>query len=153
MLGLLLETELSAEQKNYASIAHSSGRTLLSILDEMLDRAKSEEQNNATTQQVELAAVIENVTELLAPRAHAKSIEISSYIADDVPAVLPFRDLHMRQVLFNLAGNAIKFTEKGGVSIRATVKDAPDRDRYPRHRHWHDGRRAVPCVHSLHASQ
>jgi signal transduction histidine kinase/CheY-like chemotaxis protein len=116
MLGLLLETELSAEQKNYASIAHSSGRTLLSILDEMLDRAKAE---NGDAARVDLAAVIENVTELLAPRAHAKNIEISSCIAPDVPTVLPLRDLYMRQVLFNLAGNAIKFTEKGGISIRA----------------------------------
>ncbi len=123
MLGLLLETDLSSEQKNYASIAHGSGRTLLSILDEMLDRAKSEENHKTAVQNVELAAVIENVTELLAPRAHAKSIEISSYIAADVPAILPFRDLHMRQVLFNLAGNAIKFTEKGGLSIRTTLND------------------------------
>ncbi len=123
MLGLLLETELTPEQKNYAAIAHGSGRTLLSILDEMLDRAKSEEQPTSAHAKVELAAVIENVTELLAPRAHAKSIEISSFIAGDVPTQLPFRDLHIRQILFNLAGNAIKFTAKGGISIRATVKD------------------------------
>lgn len=123
MLGLLLETELSPEQKNYAAIAHGSGRTLLSILDEMLDRAKSEESQDAAAGQVDLAAVIENVTELLAPRAHAKSIEISSFISSDVPTRLPFRDLHIRQILFNLAGNAIKFTSTGGISIRATVKD------------------------------
>lgn len=124
MLGLLLETDLTPEQKNYAGIAHSSGRTLLSILDEMLDRAKSEESQTSNQHHVELASVIENVTELLAPRAHAKSIEISSFISGDVPTQLPFRDLHIRQVLFNLAGNAIKFTNKGGISIRATVKDS-----------------------------
>ncbi len=123
MLGLLLETELTAEQKNYAGIAHASGRTLLSILDEMLDRAKSENTDQQKSSSVELASVIENVTELLAPRAHAKGIGISSCIAADVPDVLPFRDLHIRQVLFNLAGNAIKFTQSGGVSIRAMVKD------------------------------
>jgi signal transduction histidine kinase/DNA-binding NarL/FixJ family response regulator len=123
MLGLLLETELTPEQKNYAGIAHGSGRTLLSILDEMLDRAKSEESQTSTQLHVELASVIENVTELLAPRAHAKSIEISSFISGDVPTQLPYRDLHIRQILFNLAGNAIKFTHKGGISIRATVKD------------------------------
>lgn len=123
MLGLLLETDLSPEQKNYASIAHGSGRTLLSILDEMLDRAKSEETHSTAPQQVDLAAVIENVTELLAPRAHAKAIEISSYIAADIPQQLAFRDLHIRQILFNLAGNAIKFTSKGGISIRAVLKE------------------------------
>jgi signal transduction histidine kinase/DNA-binding response OmpR family regulator len=123
MLGLLLETELSAEQKNYAAIAHGSGRTLLSILDEMLDRAKSEAGEATAPAEVDLASVIENVTELLAPRAHAKSIEISSFIAPDMPQLLPFRDLHIRQILFNLAGNAIKFTAKGGISIRALMKD------------------------------
>jgi signal transduction histidine kinase/CheY-like chemotaxis protein len=124
MLGLLLETELTPEQKNYASIGHASGRTLLSILDEMLDRAKSEHADQQKIASVDLASVIENVTELLAPRAHAKGIDISSCIAVDVPDILPFRDLHVRQVLFNLAGNAIKFTHAGGISIRASMKDA-----------------------------
>ncbi len=123
MLGLLLETELTAEQKNYAGIAHASGRTLLSILDEMLDRAKSEDANALAQANVDLASVVENITELLAPRAHAKKIEVSSFISADVPLHLPFRDLHMRQILFNLAGNAIKFTERGGVSIRVGVND------------------------------
>ncbi len=123
MLGLLLETELSSEQRNYAGMAHASGRTLLSILDEMLDRAKSRNDDQGQPSSVDLATVIENVTELLAPRAHAKGIEITSFIAADIPAQLPFRDLHLRQVLFNLAGNAIKFTHQGGVSIRATVQN------------------------------
>jgi signal transduction histidine kinase/CheY-like chemotaxis protein len=123
MLGLLLETELSLEQRNYAGMAHASGRTLLSILDEMLDRAKSRNDDQGQPSSVDLATVIENVTELLAPRAHAKGIEISSFVASDVPALMPFRDLHLRQVLFNLAGNAIKFTSQGGVSIRATVQN------------------------------
>lgn len=123
MLGLLLETELTPEQKNYAGIAHGSGRTLLSLLDEMLDRAKSEASQTTVASEVEIASVVENVTELLAPRAHAKSIEISSFIASDVPKYLPYRDLHIRQILFNLAGNAIKFTATGGISIRTTVKE------------------------------
>ena len=117
MLGLLLDTDLTAEQRNYAGIARSSGRTLLSILDELLDTAKSEATRGEGKHSLELATLIENVTELLAPRAHGKSIDISSYVAPDVPLILPFSDLHMRQVLFNLAGNAIKFTETGGVEI------------------------------------
>jgi signal transduction histidine kinase/CheY-like chemotaxis protein len=122
MMSLMLETELTSEQRNYAGMAHASSRTLLSILDEMLDRAKSRHDDQGQPTSVDLAAVIENVTELLAPRAHAKGIEISSLISADVPTLIPFRDLHLRQVLFNLAGNAIKFTGKGGVSIRATVQ-------------------------------
>ena len=121
MLGLLLETDLNDEQKNYAATANGSGRTLLSIIDEILDTAKA--QNVAARTQVDLSAVVENVTELLAPRAHAKGIEISAYIGAEVPPVIESDELYLRQILFNLAGNAIKFTEKGGVAIEVHIND------------------------------
>ncbi len=115
MIGLLLETELSAEQANYAKTADSSSRTLLSIVDEILDTAKS--QAIVTTKPVDLNSLVENITELLAPRAHAKRIEVSSHVAASVPQLIEINELYLRQILFNLAGNAIKFTEKGGVAI------------------------------------
>jgi signal transduction histidine kinase/CheY-like chemotaxis protein len=121
MLGLLLETPLTAEQKNYAATAHASGRTLLSIVDEILDTAKA--QNVAARARVDLHMLVENVTELLAPRAHAKGIEISAYIGAQVPAIIESDDLHLRQILFNLAGNAIKFTHVGDVSIEIDVNE------------------------------
>ena len=121
MLGLLLETDLDAEQKNYAATANGSGRTLLSIIDEILDTAKA--QSFASRTQVDLNALVENVIELLAPRAHAKGIEISAYVGSEVPALIESDDLHLRQILFNLAGNAIKFTEQGGVAIEVHVDD------------------------------
>ena len=121
MLGLLLETDLDAEQKNYATTANGSGRTLLSIIDEILDTAKA--QSVTARSQVNLNALIENVTELLAPRAHAKGIEISAYVGSEVPALIESDDLHLRQILFNLAGNAIKFTEKGGVAIEVHLNN------------------------------
>ena len=121
MLGLLLETELSSEQKNYAITANSSGRTLLSIIDEILDTAKAEANQSAERKNVELLNLVENVTELLAPRAHAKGIEISSHVAVNVPDIIESDDLRLRQILFNLAGNAIKFTETGGISIDVTL--------------------------------
>ncbi len=117
MLGLLLETDLTAEQKNYSVTANASGRTLLSIIDEILDTAKAESKHNTKRHNVELLSLIENVTELMAPRAHAKGIEISAHVAANVPDVIKSDDLRLRQILFNLAGNAIKFTEKGGISI------------------------------------
>ena len=119
MLGLMLETELSAEQKNYVGIANTSARSLLSILDELLDTAKSEALQKDRGGPLELEVLMETVTELMAPRAHGKGLEISSYIAPDVPRHVAINDLHLRQVLFNLAGNAIKFTERGGVEINA----------------------------------
>lgn len=117
MLGLLIETDLTAEQKNYAVTANASSRTLLSIVDEILDTAKAESKHNTKRLDVEILNLVENVTELLAPRAHAKGIEISAYVAANVPEIIQSDDLRLRQILFNLAGNAIKFTEKGGISI------------------------------------
>jgi signal transduction histidine kinase/CheY-like chemotaxis protein len=124
MLGLLLETELSPEQKNYSDTAHSSGRTLLSIIDEILDTAKAEAGQSKVSKNIDLVALVESVTELLAPRAHAKGIEISAHVAANVPAMIASDDLRLRQILFNLAGNAIKFTEKGGVAIDVVLDDA-----------------------------
>ncbi len=117
MLGLMLESELSLEQRNYANTAHGSGRILLSIIDEILDGAKSEALGRDKIAPVDIIALVENVTELLAPRAHAKGIEIVSLFAADVPQMVPGDDMKLRQILFNLAGNAIKFTACGGVAI------------------------------------
>ncbi len=121
MLGLLQETQLTHEQLNYSAIAHSSSRTLLSIIDEILDNAKAASKKSTAAEPLDLINLIETVTELLSPRAHAKGIEISAYIAGDVPPLVAGDDVHLRQILFNLAGNAIKFTEKGGVAIDVTL--------------------------------
>ena len=124
MLSLLLETPLSPEQRNYAATANSSGRILLSIVDEILDTAKTKATQADATGLIDLATMLENVTELLAPRAHAKGIEISCHVAVDVPHEFPGDDLRLRQVLFNLAGNAIKFTTSGGVALEAWIDRA-----------------------------
>ena len=120
MLGLLLETELSPEQRNYAGTAHGSGRILLSIIDEILDGAKSEALRREDFTEIDVVALVENVTELLAPRAHAKAVGVVSLFAPDVPQTVRGDDMRLRQILFNIAGNAIKFTEKGGVSIHVS---------------------------------
>ncbi|MDE2383620.1 MAG: response regulator [Alphaproteobacteria bacterium] len=123
MLALLGETTLSAEQHNYVATAHGSGRTLLSIIDEILDTAKLESKSHRGQTKLDPRALIESVTELLSPRAHAKGIEISAHVASSVPAELKLDELRLRQILFNLAGNAIKFTEKGGISIEAAMPE------------------------------
>jgi len=120
MLGLLLETELSPEQRNYAGTAHGSGRILLSIIDEILDGAKSEALHKEDFTEIDVVALVENVTELLAPRAHAKGVGVVSLFTPDVPQMVRGDDMRLRQILFNIAGNAIKFTEKGGVSIHVS---------------------------------
>jgi signal transduction histidine kinase/CheY-like chemotaxis protein len=120
MNGLLLETGLTAEQRSYASAIDFSGRALLSMIDELLDTAKIEAGRMELDEKpCSLEAIIEGVTELMAPRAHAKSIEIASLIAGGIPAKIVADPGRLRQILLNLVGNAIKFTEKGGVMISA----------------------------------
>ena len=118
MSGLLLDTELTLEQRSYANAIDASGRALLSIIDEILDASKIEAGQLAIDKKpFDLVELVESVTELLAPRAHAKSIEIACHIHAGVPRQVEGDINRVRQVLLNLAGNAIKFTDTGGVSI------------------------------------
>ena len=122
MIGLLMETPLTLEQRNYARTADSSARALLSIVDELLDASIAERQSvDVAAEPFDLAALIESVTELLAPRAHAKGIEISSFISMRIPSQIRGDERRLRQVLLNLCGNAIKFTPSGGVGISARL--------------------------------
>lgn len=119
MTSLLLETDLSPEQRSYTSAIDASGRALLSIIDEILDTSKIEAGAiELEMKPLSIAEVVENVAELLAPRAHAKGIEIATHISRSVPEMVTGDANRLRQVLLNLMGNAIKFTEKGGVIVR-----------------------------------
>ena len=122
MNNLLQETGLTAEQKSYASAIDFSGRSLLSLVDELLDISKIEAgRMELEDGPCDLENLIEGVTELMAPRAHAKAIEIASYCTPGVPALVSADAGRLRQIMLNLAGNAVKFTEKGGVLIVASV--------------------------------
>lgn len=125
MIGLLLETDLTPEQRNYAKTAEASARSLLSIVDELLDSSKLENESVAVTESpVDMRLLTESVTELLAPRAHAKSIEISCFVSTTVPPSITGDEKRLRQILFNLCGNAIKFTSRGGIEIAVSAADA-----------------------------
>lgn len=118
MNGLLLDTDLNLEQRNYATTVDASARSLLSIIDEILDISKIESGRVALAPDwIDPLILAESVTELLAPRAHAKGIEITCSAAADLPPRILIDELRLRQILLNLAGNAIKFTEAGGVAI------------------------------------
>jgi signal transduction histidine kinase/CheY-like chemotaxis protein len=122
MINLMQETPLTMEQQNYAATANSSARTLLSIVDEALDTAKGQVTNLQQSGLVAIRPLVENVTELMSARAHAKATELSAYVAADVPEQIVARDLALRQILFNLVGNAIKFTETGGVGVSISMR-------------------------------
>ncbi|WP_119388755.1 response regulator [Taklimakanibacter lacteus] len=118
MNSLLLDTDLNPEQRNYAGAVDASARSLLSIIDEILDISKIESGRVALTPDwIDPLVLAESVTELLAPRAHAKGIEITCSAAPGLPPRILVDELRFRQILLNLAGNAIKFTEAGGVAI------------------------------------
>jgi signal transduction histidine kinase/CheY-like chemotaxis protein/HPt (histidine-containing phosphotransfer) domain-containing protein len=118
MTDLLLETPLSARQRKLAETTHRSAELLLAVINDILDFSKGE----AGRLQLEridcdLPEVVEDVTELLAERAQRKGLELACRIADEVPAAARLDPGRLRQVLTNLIGNAIKFTERGEVVV------------------------------------
>jgi CheY-like chemotaxis protein/nitrogen-specific signal transduction histidine kinase len=118
MSGLLLDTPLTPEQMTYARAVKTSGDALLSLIEELLDYSKIEAGKIDLEQRpFQLAALIEDITELLAPRAQARKLEIAAYVDERLPAEVVGDAARLRQVLLNLAGNAIKFTSTGGVAL------------------------------------
>ncbi len=118
MNGLLLDTALTPEQTTYAKAVRTSGEALLSLIEELLDFSKIEAGKIDLEQRpFALDGLIENVTELLAPRAQARNLEIAAYVDERLPPNVIGDVARLRQVLLNLAGNAIKFTQNGGVAL------------------------------------
>ena len=118
MTDLLMETPLTPEQATYAQAARTSGEALLSLIDEVLDFSKIEAGKlDLETKPFALTPLVEQVVELLGPRAQSKGLEIGSDVHDQLPEQVLGDATRLRQVLLNLAGNAIKFTETGGVSV------------------------------------
>jgi len=127
MAGLVLDTSLTPEQATYAKAIKTSGDTLLSLIEEILDFSKIEAGKlDLEARAFAPASLVEETIELLAPRAHEKGIEIAAYVNARVPAQVVGDAARLRQVLLNLAGNAIKFTETGGVAVTVEPGIWPD---------------------------
>ncbi|NUB27824.1 response regulator [Azospirillum brasilense] len=128
MLGLLLDGPLGEEQRAYARTARESAEALLSMLNDILDISKMEA-GKLTLESgcFSPAEVVESVAELQAPRAFAKGIELAVCIPGGLPAMLRGDSGRVRQVLLNLVGNAVKFTDRGGVAVTlSTVESDQD---------------------------
>ncbi|MEQ8557585.1 MAG: response regulator [Henriciella sp.] len=122
-VSLLLETELDPAQKEYAETIRQSGSRLLDMLNSVLDFARLDA--GALTIEPErfrLAALVREVSELLSPRAHGAGIDLGVLINPGVPSEIVADAGKIRQILFNLVGNAIKFTEQGGVLVDVRYK-------------------------------
>jgi signal transduction histidine kinase/ActR/RegA family two-component response regulator len=123
MASLLQNTPLSAEQRDYVETIGSSGRALMRIIDDILDFSKIESGHLALeTVDLALRQLAGEVIRLFAPLAKAKGIELSATIEDGVAHVLRGDPGRLRQALVNLVGNAVKFTEKGQVTVRVRVE-------------------------------
>ena len=127
MSELLLDTDLTPEQQEYARTVHGSGESLLAIINDILDFSKIEAGRlNIEKIPFDLQREVEEVVSLLAGRAHEKGLELASFVEPDVPPLVHGDPFRLRQVLTNLVGNAIKFTEEGEVLVQARLDGDPN---------------------------
>ena len=121
MTSLLLDTPLDTEQQHFANTIRVSAEALLGIINDILDFSKMEAGRLAfEDSHFELAPLVEGVVDILSPRLKGRDIDLSTYVAPELSGVFVGDGGRLRQVLINLAGNAVKFTERGSISISAT---------------------------------
>ena len=127
MTDLALETALTAEQREYLTIAKSSAESLLTIINDILDFSKIEAGKLLVEEiSFDLYRLIAEVLKPLALRAHEKGIELLSEVLHDVPRYVRGDPSRIRQVLVNLVGNAIKFTNSGEIALRTELLQLQD---------------------------
>ncbi len=125
MLELLMETALTPEQQRYAAVAQGSGRTLLTLMDDILDLSKIEAGKVAVLNlSFNLRQVIDDVVLSLQVAVDAKRLNFHSHVSAEIPYLLSGDAQRLRQVLTNLCANAIKFTEHGEVRLKASLDSA-----------------------------
>ncbi|RDJ15880.1 PAS domain-containing hybrid sensor histidine kinase/response regulator [Rhizobium grahamii] len=123
MTHLLSETRLTQEQQNYLTGIRQSGYALTQLVEDLLDFSTIEVGRFQLRPRAEsLRKLLESVVEMLAHRAHEKGIEIGATVSSDLPELMSFDPARLRQVLFNVVGNAVKFTQAGGVFVRASLQ-------------------------------
>ncbi|MGL4727633.1 MAG: ATP-binding protein, partial [Bosea sp. (in: a-proteobacteria)] len=129
---LLGDTRLDPEQSAYLRALQTSGRALLGLVDEILDLTRVEAGKlELADAPFDPARLVEDVVELMAPRAQTKGLDIAAFIDPRLPLMLRGDEERLRQILVNLVGNAVKFTAAGGVAVRAS---------------WHEERELVLSV-------
>ena len=128
MTGLLLDTELTAEQQEYAEIVQTCGDSLLTLINDILDFSKIEAGKlELETIGFDLRTAVEEAEDILAGKVRGKGLEFSCFVDPEMPSLLRGDPGRLRQVLINLANNAIKFTERGEVAISVTLEAETDK--------------------------
>ncbi|MEI6149811.1 MAG: response regulator, partial [bacterium] len=132
MLGLLLDTSLTAEQRRYVEIVQMSAESLLGLLNDILDLSKIEAGKlELEDLDFDLRKMMDDAVLPLALRAQQKGLEFISATAADIPARLRGDPIRLKQILMNLVGNAVKFTEQGEVALRVEIVQSKPDDRSP----------------------
>jgi signal transduction histidine kinase/AmiR/NasT family two-component response regulator len=127
MNNMLLKTQLTAEQRGYARIIRSSGKALLALINDILDLSRVEAGRlELTIADFDPVRLVDEVAASVATRAQEKGLHVGAHFQPGLPAVLQGDEGRLRQVLFNLIGNAVKFTERGSVGIDASHRSLED---------------------------
>ncbi|MCX5883485.1 MAG: response regulator, partial [Deltaproteobacteria bacterium] len=129
MTGLLLDTELNEEQRRYAEIVRASGESLLVLINDILDFSKIEAKKlELEMLDFDLSILLDDFADTLAVRAYEKGLELLCSAELDVPTLLRGDPGRLRQILTNLAGNAVKFTHDGEVAVRVSLMEENEND-------------------------
>jgi signal transduction histidine kinase/CheY-like chemotaxis protein len=125
LLELLQKTSLNAEQRELTDVVRESASSLLKIIDDILDFSKIEA-GRIEIERVPLSplTLVEGVADALAPHIHKKKLLLATFVDASVPPMVEGDPVRLRQILFNLIGNAIKFTEHGEITVRMSVDSA-----------------------------
>ncbi len=122
MSGILLDTELNKEQREFAEIIRNSGDALLAIINDILDFSKIEAgKMDLENQPFDLREVVESALDLIAPKAVEKGLDLAYLLDNDVPPAILGDVTRLRQVLINLMSNSVKFTENGEVVLTVSL--------------------------------
>jgi len=128
MTGLLMDTDLTAEQQEYAEIVQTCGDSLLTLINDILDFSKIEAGKlELDTIGFDLRTAVEEAGDILVGKVREKGLEFSCFVDPEMPSLLRGDPGRLRQVLINLANNAIKFTERGEVAISVTLESETDK--------------------------
>ena len=123
MTGLLLGTQLNEEQREFTEIIRNSGDSLLDIINDILDYSKIEAGKfDLENIDFDLRITLDEASDLISIKAYEKNLEFINMFHHDVPSLLCGDPGRLRQILINLAGNSIKFTQKGEIVIRTTLE-------------------------------
>lgn len=124
MLALLLDTELSSTQRDYAQTAQACGKALIALINEVLDRAKIEAGKlELEAVPFDLRLILDDVLSLFSEKSRHKGVELAVFVSDKVPEIVMGDPGRFRQVITNLVGNSVKFTEQGHIFVKVQLAE------------------------------